>query len=58
MGVKINRKIMFGNYGEYISLILSMFVMYIFVAIIVLYNILVALQMITFFNNLCCFDLC
>jgi len=47
---------MFGNYGEDISLILSMFVMYIFVAIIVLYNILVALRMITFSNNLRCFD--
>ena len=56
MGVKISRKIMFGNYGEYISLILSMFVMYIFVAIIVLYNILVALQIITFYINLSCFD--
>ena len=56
MGVKISRKIMFGNYGEDISLILSMFVMYIFVAIIVVYKILVALQMITFYINLPYFD--
>jgi hypothetical protein len=32
--------------------------MYIFVVIIVVYNILVALQMITFYINLRCFDWC
>ena len=38
--------------------VISMFAMYIFVAIIVVYNILVALQMITFYINLRCFDWC
>ena len=66
MGVKVSRKIIFGNYGEDISmslsmlrssyLVRSMFAMYIFVAIIVVYNILVALQMIIFYINLRCFD--
>ena len=39
-------------------LVRSMFAMYIFVAIIVVYNILVALQKITFCINLRCFDWC
>ena len=61
---------MFGNYslwfeGIYQSdfvnvkvnyLVRSMFAMYIFVAIIVGYNILVTLQMIIFYINLRCFD--
>ena len=58
------RKIMFGNYGLWFDfidvkvnyLVRSMFAMYIFVAIIVVYKILVALQMITFYINLPCFD--
>ena len=39
-------------------LVRSIFVMYIFVAIIVVYNILVALQIITFYINLRCLDWC
>ena len=63
MGVKVRKKIMFGNYvlrfgGRYQFdfvnvkvnyLVRSMFAMYIFVVIIVAYKILVALQMITFY---------
>ena len=61
---------MFGNYGLWFGgryqfdfvdvkvnyLVRSMFTIYIFVAINVVCNILVALQMITFFINLRCFD--
>ena len=61
---------MFGNYGlrfegryqfDFVNvkvnyLVRSIFTMYIFVAIIVGYIILVALQMIIFFINLCYFD--
>ena len=61
---------MFGNYGlrfegryqfDFVNvkvnyLVRSMFIMYFFVAIIVDYIILVALQMIIFYINLCCFD--
>ena len=71
-GVKVTKKIMFGNYGLWFGeryqfdfvnvkvnyLVRSMFVMYIFVTIIGVYNILVALQMITFYINLRCFDWC
>ena len=64
MGVKVRRKIMFGNYGlrfDFVDvkvnyLVRSMFTMYIFVALIIGYIILVALQMIIFYINLCCFD--
>ena len=61
---------MFGNYGLWFGgryqfdfvdvkvnyLVRSMFTMYIFVAISVGYIILVAMQMIIFYINLCCFD--
>ena len=57
---------MFGNYGLWFDfvdvkvnyLVRSMFTMYIFVAISVGYIILVAMQMIIFYINLRCFDLC
>ena len=59
---------MFGNYGlrfeeryqfDFINvkvnyLVRSIFTMYFFIAIIVVYNILVALQMFTFYINLRC----
>ena len=45
------------GYGLKVNyLVKSMFTMYIFVALIVGYIILVALQMIIFYNNLRCFD--
>ena len=64
MGVKVKRKIIFGNYELWFDfvdvkvnyLIRSMFTMYIFFAISVGYIILVAMQMIIFYNNLRCFD--